>query len=397
MTRSSSSVARRAHIASHRQPLVVRDNASDEALTSLGDHSIVVDASTAGTAAEGTASTGGIRNSTINLTSISNGNKKRESTLSSFSRVVRSLFGRQASDAGATEVPALPLTYARADARAAAAGTTPETSPRANNPKRRTRQKRAGKKSPATKGHRQRARHFGKHPRPTAGTAPAVTARLVVRNVKRGGANVVATSANAAADNLAAQASAYSAAVAALPESTPTAAAVVAAADSTPSAAAYVAAAVTRPDAAESSNPYNGSAARAVHGSYGNAAAARARGFRSQTIPVSGPASAPVPTASVSVDAHGVTWVAMPTGVRASSDSRPASTSSSAGSTPLNPKAAIAVKLAPTGSVAASSSALRTTTSPAAVATATASRASAALPTSPPPSTVTASNWARRA
>ncbi|BGP43938.1 hypothetical protein JCM10449v2_007995 [Rhodotorula kratochvilovae] len=101
--RSTSTIARRAHIASHHQHAARAIPSSDDAATTLGDHSIVVDASTSSA-----GSSGGIKNSTINLTSISK--RTREGTLASFSRVVRSLFGRAVPPA--PEVfHALPLTY----------------------------------------------------------------------------------------------------------------------------------------------------------------------------------------------------------------------------------------------------------------------------------------------
>ncbi|GAA5967538.1 hypothetical protein JCM3765_007386 [Sporobolomyces pararoseus] len=78
--RSSSAITRRAHILSHYDaPLPLNKR------TDLGDHSVYVDASTSQP-----GGTGGVRNSTINLTVVS----KRDSTLSSFSRVVRSFFRR---------------------------------------------------------------------------------------------------------------------------------------------------------------------------------------------------------------------------------------------------------------------------------------------------------------
>ncbi|GAA5902532.1 uncharacterized protein JCM6883_001439 [Sporobolomyces salmoneus] len=84
--RSSSAITRRAHLASHD---VLSPNLSKR--TQLGDHSVYVDASTSQP-----GGTGGVRNSTVNLTVISN-KEKRDTTLSSFSRVVRSLFRRSPS------------------------------------------------------------------------------------------------------------------------------------------------------------------------------------------------------------------------------------------------------------------------------------------------------------
>ncbi|POY72209.1 hypothetical protein BMF94_4715 [Rhodotorula taiwanensis] len=343
MTRSSSSVARRAHIASHQH--VARDSY-------LGDHAIVVDASSSGAYA-----LGGIRNSTVNLTNIS---KKRAATLSTFSRVVRSLFGGDRP-----EREPLPLTFSPYVATAAAR-TAVTVAPHsaattvAANPKRRrsTRQK------------RHRARAFGKHPRPQP-AKPQAAPPLVVRNVKRD----------------ATQASIYSAAVAALPESTPTAAAVevLAAAAAIPTLESKL------------TSPYNGSALDAPNGSYGNAAAARARGF-STTVPSSVSVASraataltddtPAPTPLVSVDANGVTWVpasnvAVPTATGATS-------SSSTATTVLNPKNYVAAA-APTVVVTSSSSPV------ARVAVSTGSSATVVLPTSPPPSTMTGTSFARRA
>lgn len=61
--------------------------------TTTGDHSIIVDAS-ASTSTDPSSSSGGIKNSTINLTVIS----KREEHSSIFARVVRSLFGGSSSE-----------------------------------------------------------------------------------------------------------------------------------------------------------------------------------------------------------------------------------------------------------------------------------------------------------
>ncbi|GAA6058280.1 hypothetical protein JCM3770_002890 [Rhodotorula araucariae] len=131
--RSTSTIARRAHIASHHQH-GTRATATDAA-TTLGDHSIVVDASTSSPGAAG-----GIKNSTINLTSISK-RTAREGTLASFSRVVRSLFGRAVPPA--PEVfKALPLTYsppvASSSSSASRAHTTKNKKRHAGHKKRRT-------------------------------------------------------------------------------------------------------------------------------------------------------------------------------------------------------------------------------------------------------------------
>ncbi|GAA5884375.1 hypothetical protein JCM6882_002248 [Rhodosporidiobolus microsporus] len=107
--RSTSSIARRAHLASHSHNInLPRGSTSGTAThTQLGDHSIVVDASTA--SANGN---GGIKNSTINLTSISRREAASSSTFSSFARVVRSLFGASSSTSSSSPAPALPLTVA---------------------------------------------------------------------------------------------------------------------------------------------------------------------------------------------------------------------------------------------------------------------------------------------
>ncbi|GAA5822152.1 hypothetical protein JCM5353_006249 [Sporobolomyces roseus] len=79
--RSSSAITRRAHILSHHDSLPLSKR------TNLGDHSVYVDASTSQP-----GGTGGVRNSTINLTVVSK--RDSSSTFSTFSRVVRSLFRR---------------------------------------------------------------------------------------------------------------------------------------------------------------------------------------------------------------------------------------------------------------------------------------------------------------
>ncbi|GAA6063822.1 hypothetical protein JCM10212_002579 [Sporobolomyces blumeae] len=89
--RSSSAITRRAHIATYH------DSPAHSKRTSLGSHSVYVDASTHEPAANG-----GMRNSTVNLTVVSN--KRDSSTLASFARVVRSMFRRSptASEASST-------------------------------------------------------------------------------------------------------------------------------------------------------------------------------------------------------------------------------------------------------------------------------------------------------
>jgi len=220
-SRSTSTVARRAHIASHHNhaaraaPAAGTDSTSTS--TSLGDHSILVDASTS--ADQGQA---GIRNSTINLTSISKrATADREGTLSSFSRVVRSLFGR-AIPAAPAVFKALPLTYSPPVSPGAA------PSPASSHKKRRT--------------HRTK-RRFVRQPRagaPLRGNTRTLPSGLIIElgdahthhhvaNAKRRRDQAVAAAQlaherrSANYTLAAAQASAYSAAVAALGDSEPTA------------------------------------------------------------------------------------------------------------------------------------------------------------------------------
>lgn len=389
MTRSSSSVARRAHIATHHH----HTRASD---LQLGDHAIVVDASSSGN-----SQGGGIRNSTINLTSISHQNNKRDSTFSGFSRVVRSLFGvsttRRRSEA------ALPLTFAPSSAAATTvvAATAPKiaTAAAAVNPKGSKRTKRSHNNNKRAR-RSSRPRSFGKHPRPAV-AAPApiinlkrrapvaapvenpkstlvvpVAARYITRQVKRGGATYT---------EALAQAFIYSAAIAALPESTPTTAPVVLAAEAAPTVAAYIA--TPENNRNDSRSPYNGSPLiNAPDGSYGNAAAARARSFSSTlswasiaaaSSTFSSSSSDAVPTSTttplVSVDSNGITWVQAATALATPG---PLSTSTSSSSTVINPKAAFAV-----ASSSSSAAAVSATTASSSIAS--------ALPTSPPPSTAT--------
>ncbi|GAA5934324.1 hypothetical protein JCM1841_004440 [Sporobolomyces salmonicolor] len=117
--RSSSAVTRRAHIANHhssqnqnsnhglrRSPDGVTSLSGRAKRTSLGDHSVVVDASTSSTVP---GSSGGIKNSTINLTVIAKRDAARSSTFSSFARVVRSLFGRGPSAPSSAPYPVAPV------------------------------------------------------------------------------------------------------------------------------------------------------------------------------------------------------------------------------------------------------------------------------------------------
>ncbi|GAA5873077.1 hypothetical protein JCM1840_007317 [Sporobolomyces johnsonii] len=117
--RSSSAVTRRAHIANHhssqnqnsnhglrRSPDGVTSLSGRAKRTTLGDHSVVVDASTSSTVA---GTSGGIKNSTINLTVIAKRDAERSSTFSSFARVVRSLFGRGPSSPSPAPSPVAPV------------------------------------------------------------------------------------------------------------------------------------------------------------------------------------------------------------------------------------------------------------------------------------------------
>ncbi|GAA5840018.1 hypothetical protein JCM9279_005243 [Rhodotorula babjevae] len=217
-SRSTSTVARRAHIASHHSHAAraVPAASPDSTSTSLGDHSIVVDASTSADAGQG-----GIRNSTINLTSISKRQTTdREGTLSSFSRVVRSLFGR-AIPAAPAVFKALPLTYSPPVSPGAAPSAASHKKRRSHHKKRRVvRQPRAGA--------------------PLKGNTRTLPSGLVIElgdththhhvtNVKRRRTEAVAAAQlaherrSANYTLAAAQASVYSAAVAALGDGEPTA------------------------------------------------------------------------------------------------------------------------------------------------------------------------------
>ncbi|GAA5943359.1 uncharacterized protein JCM15063_002924 [Sporobolomyces koalae] len=97
--RSSSAITRRAHIAAHHDPALLLNKR-----TNLGDHSVYIDASTANP-----GTTGGMRNSTVNLTIVSN-KHKRDSTLSTLSRAMRSLFRRSTSSSDVHEEVSDPST-----------------------------------------------------------------------------------------------------------------------------------------------------------------------------------------------------------------------------------------------------------------------------------------------
>lgn len=217
-SRSTSTVARRAHIASHHTHNVARAApAADDSATALGDHSIVVDASTSSAGGQG-----GIKNSTINLTSISKRKADREGTFSSFSRVVRSLFGRAVPAAPAV-FKALPLTYSPPVSSGVASSSAHK--------KRRSHKKRRTVKKPRANA-------------PLKGNTRTLPSGLVIElgaqhthehitNVKRKRAQAQAAAQmphDRRATNytlVEAQASAYSAAVAALGDSEPTATPVV--------------------------------------------------------------------------------------------------------------------------------------------------------------------------
>ncbi|BGP35858.1 hypothetical protein JCM10296v2_007710 [Rhodotorula toruloides] len=337
-SRSHSTIARRAHIATHHH--IARSG------TSLGDHSIVVDASTS----SHPGSSGGIKNSTINLTSIS---RRRDSTLSTFSRVVRSLFGRAVPAAPAT-FTALPLTVS--------APVSPSTSLKkrsATHPKRR----RNGNKLPrrgAPLKKLNRSTHAQR--RAQAATYP-VNVKLQRRRAAERAAVLEARAMNYTLAG--AQASAYSAAVAALSDS-PYSPAVTAlptsALDSAePTTAAYstmLLVPTPASSASDGNSPYTGDALSAPNGTLGDAAAARAQQKKQ---------SASVSTETIT---QTVTLVAAP-GIATPG---PLGTSpSSVSTTILNPKAA--------GSASPLTSSTDAQPTP----------SSAALRTSPPPSTATAS------
>ncbi|BGP20758.1 hypothetical protein JCM10213_004820 [Rhodosporidiobolus nylandii] len=221
--RSTSSVSRRAHLAVHhpnhglRRSLDGTTSLSGRAKrTETGDHAIVVDASTNGN------TQGGIRNSTINLTSISK-RQERESTLSSFARVVRSFFGGESSAASpsSASTSALPLTARTRPAKANKKRST-APSPRLKRMSMQQREVAAGgakaSRSLAAKVARQHS------PVPNKKRATRAAAKVEERDVTY--------------TDAAAQASAYSAAVAAL-DAMATASPVVNAAQVAPSAAAY--------------------------------------------------------------------------------------------------------------------------------------------------------------
>ncbi|BGP03965.1 hypothetical protein RTBOTA2_006478 [Rhodotorula toruloides] len=339
-SRSHSTIARRAHIATHHH--VARSG------TSLGDHSIVVDASTS----SHPGSSGGIKNSTINLTSIS---RRRDSTLSTFSRVVRSLFGRAVPAAPAT-FTALPLTVS--------APVSPSSSLKkrsAAHPKRR----RNGNKLPR-RGAPLKKLNRSTHAQRRAQDAQAATYPINVKLQRRKAAERAAVlEARAMNYTLAdAQASAYSAAVAALSDS-PYSPAVTAlptsASDSAaPTTTAYSTMLLvpTPASTADGNSPYTGDSLTAPNGTLGDAAAARAL-QKKQSV-------------STETVTQTVTLVAAP-GIATPGPLGAASLSSSVSTTILNPKAA--------GSASPLTSSKDAQPTP----------SSAALPTSPPPSTATAS------
>ncbi|BGP11871.1 hypothetical protein JCM10049v2_007791 [Rhodotorula toruloides] len=338
-SRSHSTIARRAHIATHHH--VARSG------TSLGDHSIVVDASTS----SHPGSSGGIKNSTINLTSIS---RRRDSTLSTFSRVVRSLFGRAVPAAPAT-FTALPLTVS--------APVSPSSSLKkrsAAHPKRRRNGNKLPRRGAPLKKlnrstHAQRRAEADKRDYP-------INVKLQRRKAAERAAVLEARAMNYTLAD--AQASAYSAAVAALSDSpySPAVTALPASASDSaePTTTAYSTMLLvpTPASTADGNSPYTGDARSTPNGTLGDAAAARAQ-QKKQSV-------------STETITQTVTLVAAP-GIATPGPLGAASLSSTVSTTILNPKAA--------GSASPLSSSTDAQPTP----------SSAALPTSPPPSTATAS------
>ncbi|BGP28075.1 hypothetical protein Rt10032_c14g5409 [Rhodotorula toruloides] len=337
-SRSHSTIARRAHIATHHH-VVARSG------TSLGDHSIVVDASTASRP----GSSGGIKNSTINLTSIS---RRRDSTLSTFSRVVRSLFGRAVPAAPAT-FTALPLTVS--------APVSPSASSLKKHPASHSKRRRNGNKLPR-RGAPLKKLNRSTHAQRRAQVAQANKREYPV-NVKlqrrKKAERVAVLEARTINYTLAgAQASAYSAAVAALSDS-PYSSAVTAlptsAFDSAePTTAAYSTMHLMPAPAsssADGNSPYTGDALSAPNGTLGDAAAARAQQKKQS-------ASVSTQTVTQTVTLVAAPGIATPGPFSVAPSSIPTTTI-------LNPKA----------------------TGPASFVTSSTD----ALPTSPPPSTATVS------
>lgn len=342
MSRSTSTISRRAHIASHHHH-VARSG------TSLGDHSIVVDASTSSQP----GSSGGIKNSTINLTSIS---RRRDSTLSTLSRVVRSLFGRAVPAAPAT-FTALPLTVSA------------PVSPSSSSLKRRSVAQQKRRRNPNKLP--RRGAPLKKLNRTTHAQRRAVQQVQAVKrdypiNVKLQRRQAAVLEARAMNYTLAdAQASAYSAAVAALSDS-PYSPAVTAAPTSVsdsaePTMTAYsTMLLLPTPDG---NSPYSGDALSAPNGTLGDAAAARAQ---QQKQPASVSVSVSMETVTQTVTLVAAPGVVTPGPILGAA-------SSFVSTTIVNPKAA--------GSAILSSSSTDAQPMP----------SSAALPTSPPPSTATPS------
>ncbi|GAA6017338.1 hypothetical protein JCM10207_005599 [Rhodosporidiobolus poonsookiae] len=200
--RSTSSVTRRAHLASHHAR-------SAGAGTALGDHSIVVDASTANANGQG-----GIRNSTINLTSIS---KKRspsssDGALSSFARVVRSLFSASASEPVQPVVPASVVP----SSSASSPSTHQQRKKRSTAPSNRIKRLPHAQRAAAAAGAKAKRAHFG-----AAVHAHVPNSKRAARQRNRYEERAIMYT------QAAAQQSAYSAAVAALGDDQPTASPVI--------------------------------------------------------------------------------------------------------------------------------------------------------------------------
>ncbi|GAA5974670.1 hypothetical protein JCM11641_007051 [Rhodosporidiobolus odoratus] len=229
--RSTSLASRRAHLAIHHPNHGLRS--SPDGRTSLsgrakrtetGDHAIVVDASTSGN------NNGGIRGSTINLTSISKRQNDQQGALAAFARVVRSLFSTPPSSSAPSSPPAdLPLT---ARARTASGNKRRTSAPSQHNERLPHNQRTvaaAGAKAPRTAAaaSAQRALHSHVPDVKRARQIPSpAQAELEARDINYSDA--------------AAQASAYFAAVAALGDSAPqTASPMIKAAVASPSTSAF--------------------------------------------------------------------------------------------------------------------------------------------------------------
>lgn len=337
MSRSTSTISRRAHIASHHHHVARSGSA-------LGDHSIVVDASTSSYP----GSSGGIKNSTINLTSIS---RRRDSTLSMFSRVVRSLFGRAVPAAPATYT-ALPLTVS--------APVSPSSSSLKSRSVAQQKRRRNPNKLPRRGAPLKKLKRTTHAQRRAAQQAQPVKRDYPI-NVKLQRRQAAVVEARAMNYTLAdAQASAYSAAVAALSDSpySPAVTAVpTSASDSAePTTTAYSTMLIPTPDG---NSPYSGEALSVPNGTLGDAAAARAQQQKQ-------PSSVSTETVTQTVTLVAAPGVVTPGPLLGA-------TSSLVSTTIVNPKAA--------GSAILSSSSADAQRTPSSV----------TLPTPPPPSTATPS------